>query len=199
MIAPVPAIVLAAGASRRLGQPKQLLILGGETLLARVIRLANEAGAAPVYVVLGAHRETICANISPSSWKQAVPVFSKDWEQGIATSIHAGLNALKENAPQGSAALILSCDQPRLTAAHLRALIDSFNAQSESSIAASSYAGVIGIPAVFPRSLFPELLELSGDKGARLLLNHPPCPLIAQPFEGGEIDIDLPDDLIELD
>ncbi len=199
MNAPVAAIVLAAGASRRLGQPKQLLMLGGETLLARVIRLANEAGAAPVYVVLGAHRETICANISASSWKQAVPVFNKDWEQGIATSIHAGLNALQENAPPGSAALILSCDQARLTVEHLRGLIDGFNSQPEPSIAASSYAGVIGIPAIFPRSLFPHLFALSGDKGARLLLNHPPCLLIELPFEGGEVDIDLPADLGEFE
>ena len=197
MNAPVAAIVLAAGASRRLGQPKQLLLLGGETLLARAIRLANEAGAARVFVVLGAHRETICANIAADIWNRAAFVFNDNWEEGIASSIHAGLNALKDAAPN-AAALILTCDQPRLTAAHLRTLIDKFSAQPEPSIVASTYAGVLGIPAVFPRSLFPDLLALSGDNGARLLLNHPRCPIIALLFEGGEVDIDLPADIDEL-
>jgi len=95
--------------------------------------------------------------------------------------------------------LILSCDQPRLTTAHLRAVTESFTAQGEPSIVASEYVGVHGIPAVFPRSAFPDLLALSGDRGARALLVKPPCPLIAVPFEGGEVDIDQPADLAELE
>ena len=189
---PVAAIVLAAGASRRLGQPKQLLMLGGETLLARVIRRANEAGAVQVFAVLGAQHDKIRSDIALND---ADVVINENWEQGIASSIHEGVKAIEEAAPGISGVLILSCDQPRLTAAHLRRLIDGFNAQPEPSIAASSYAGVLGIPAVFPRSLFPDLFALTGDKGARSLLNHPPCPLIAEPFEGGEVDIDLPADL----
>ena len=196
MKASVAAIVLAAGGSRRLGQPKQLLMFGGETLLARVIRLANEAGAAPVLAVLGAQHEKIRAEVALSD---ADVVINENWEQGIASSIHEGVSALQAAAPGISGALILSCDQPRLTAAHLRALIDGFNAQAEPSIVSSTYAGVLGIPAVFPRSLFPDLFALSGDKGARSLLNQPPCPLLAQPFEGGEVDIDLPANLGELE
>jgi len=167
--ATVAAIVLAAGGSRRLGQSKQLLMLGGETLLARVIRLANEAGAAPVLAVLGAQHEKIRAEVALSD---ADVVINENWEQGIASSIHEGVSALQAAAPGISGALILSCDQPRLTAAHLRALIDGFNAQAEPSIVSSTYAGVLGIPAVFPRSLFPDLFALSGDKGARSLLNR---------------------------
>jgi molybdenum cofactor cytidylyltransferase len=91
--------------------------------------------------------------------------------------------------------LILSCDQPRLTAGHLRALIDTFAAQTDPSIVASAYAGVHGVPAVFPRLVFPDLLALRGDKGARALLVQPPCPLIALPFPGGEVDVDEPADL----
>jgi CTP:molybdopterin cytidylyltransferase MocA len=171
-------------------------MLGGETLLARVIRLANEAGAAPVLAVLGAQHNKIRANVALND---ADVVINENWEQGIATSIHEGVKATNAAAPGISGVLILSCDQPRLTAAHLRTLIESFNAQLEPTIAASSYAGVIGIPAIFPRSLFPDLFALSGDKGARALLNPPPCSLIAQPFEGGEVDIDLPADLGELE
>ena len=194
----VAAIVIAAGASRRLGQPKQLLMQGGETLLARAIRLASEAGAAPVIVVLGAHHDHILAAIPFSGLNTAIPVINGEWEQGIATSIHAALGALDDAAPEASGALILGCDQPRLTAEHLRALLDAFAAQAAPGMVASAYAGILGIPAVFPRAAFADLLALSGDKGARALLMKPTCPLIALPFPGGEVDIDLPADLEQL-
>jgi len=192
----VAAIVLAAGASIRLGQPKQLLMHGGETLLERVIRLADEAGAAPVIAVLGAHFESIRAAVTVNN---AVFVLNENWELGIASSIQAGLNAIDEVAPSASGSLILGCDQPQLTAAHLRALIEAFTAQTEPVIVASAYAGVRGIPAVFPRSAFPDLLALRGDKGARVLLVQPTCPLIELQFRGGEIDIDQPGDLALLE
>jgi len=191
----VAAMVLAAGASRRLGQPKQLLMLDGETLLARSVRLANEAGAAPVLVVLGANSELIGSAIPAGS---ATLVMNENWEQGIASSIHAGLKALDPAESDVGGVLILACDQPRLSAEHLRELIQSLAGQRETSIVASAYAGVHGIPAVFPREAFPHLLALSGDKGARALLMQPPCPLIALAFEGGEVDIDRPDDLEQL-
>jgi molybdenum cofactor cytidylyltransferase len=192
----VAAIVLAAGASRRLGQPKQLLMLGGEALLERAIRLAGEAGAAPVLTVLGANREVILAAIELN---RAVPVINNDWEHGIAASIQAVLESVDAIAPNAMAALILSCDQPRLTATHLRELIEAFAAQTEPPIVASAYAGVVGIPAVFPRLVFPHLIALRGDQGARAILAQPPCPLIAVPFPGGEVDIDQPEDLAQLE
>ncbi len=193
---PVAAIVLAAGASRRLGRPKQLLQLGGEALIGRAIRLASEAGADPVFAVLGAHRETICA---AARLEPAIPVVNSDWERGIATSIHAGLRALAGYAPQAGGALFLGCDQPRLTAEHLRALIEAFTAQPAPVLAASAYAGVLGIPAVFPRAVFADLFALRGDKGARALLMQSALPVIALPFAGGEADIDLPADLALLE
>ncbi len=191
----IAAIVLAAGASRRLGQPKQLLVHGGETLLARAIRLASEAGATPVLAVLGANFEIVCASMALDP---AIPVINERWPQGISTSIHAGLKALDVVARNAAGALILNCDQLRLTADHLRVLIQTFTAQSEASIVASAYAGVQGAPAVFPRCAFPFLRALGGDKGARALLLDPPCPLLAVPFLGGEVDIDEPEDLTRL-
>jgi CTP:molybdopterin cytidylyltransferase MocA len=191
----IPAIVLAAGASRRLGRPKQLIELGGETLIERAIRLANEAGAAPVIAVLGAHFEIICASIVLN---EVILSLNDQWERGIATSIHSGLRTLDAVAKDASGVLIMSCDQPRLTAAHLRALIETFIAQRQAVIAASAYASVHGVPAIFPRSMFAELLALRGDKGARALLTDPPCPVIALAFEGGEVDIDEPGDLAKL-
>lgn len=193
---PVAAIILAAGASRRLGQPKQLLEFRGETLLERALRMAKESGAAPVLAVLGARFASICATIP---FNDAIPVLNDQWEQGISSSIRAGLREVDVRAPQASGALIMSCDQPRLTSMHLRELVDTFVAQTTPSIVASSYSGVQGVPAIFPRAAFPDLCALRGDKGARSLLVRPPCPVIVLPFEGGELDIDLPSDLAQLE
>jgi molybdenum cofactor cytidylyltransferase len=189
---PVAAIVLAAGASRRLGQPKQLLTLGNETLLARVLRLAGEAGASPVFAVLGAQREMVAASLQNCD---AHLVFNEQWELGIASSICAGLRALDGCAPGSQGILLLGCDQPRLTAAHLGTMLECFTARAAHTIVASKYAGVLGTPAIFPRSIFPDLLALRGDRGARSLLVHPPCTLVPIDFSGGEIDIDSPADL----
>jgi len=150
-----------------------------------------------VLTILGANIEAIRDSVGlvPNS----IPVINDKWEQGISTSIYAGLKSLNEVAPNAPGALILSCDQPRLGADHLRTLIQTFLAQSEPTIVASTYSDVVGIPAVFPRLAFPHLLALRGDKGARALLIDPPCPLIAIPFPGGEVDIDRPEDLKQLE
>ncbi len=191
----VAAIILAAGASRRLGQAKQLLRQGNETLLGRTIRVVREAGVADIFVVLGAQRELISASVA---FKDAVLVFNENWEKGIASSIHAGLRALDMHPGGLSAVLILSCDQPHLGAHHLLTMLQTFTASPEPVIVASSYADTLGVPAIFPRPVFPQLLALRGDKGARAILLDPPCPLSAVPFTGGEIDIDVPADLEHL-
>lgn len=191
----LPAIVLAAGASTRLGRPKQLVIYKGETLLARAIRLAFEASAEPVLCILGANCEPIRAAMTGNA---AVAVVNERWEDGISSSIHAGLNAVNQSVPDARGALLLACDQPFITADHLRRLLQVASEPGEPIIAASTYAGVRGIPAVFPRRVFSYLYALRGDKGARALLIDPPCELIEVRFEGGEIDIDVPDDLLDL-
>ncbi len=191
----IPAIVLAAGASSRLGQPKQLVMYRGETLLARAIRLAKEAAADPVFVVLGANLETIL----PAGLRDgAVPVINKDWQEGISSSIQAGLRAVFGELPATEGVLLLTCDQPRLSAEHLRALMRMFSMQYGAVIAASAYDGALGTPAVFPRGTFRQLFELRGDAGARALFSKPPCPVVGVPFPDGEIDIDTPADLDRL-
>jgi len=195
MTMPLAAIVLAAGASRRLGQPKQLLRHGGETMIARAVRLAGEAGAARVIAVLGAEQERIRAAVE---FGNAIVVVNNDWELGMATSIQAGLRAVEEALPQVAGALILACDQPGLTAEHLQRLIEGFAAESGLAIVASAYAGGMGVPAVFPSGVFAALDGLKGDQGARALLMEAPCKVIALPFPGGEIDIDVPGDLEQL-
>jgi CTP:molybdopterin cytidylyltransferase MocA len=192
----IAAIILAAGGSRRLGQPKQLLAYRGETLLNRAIRIAAEAGASPVLPVLGADFESIRNSIQSST---AIPVHNDRWRQGMGSSIVAGMRSLGVCAPDAEAALLMSCDQPRLTAEHLHALIVAFGSQASPAIAASAYAGVNGVPAVFPRETFDQLRGLHGDKGARSIIEAATCPVVAIGFPDGDLDIDAPEDLAKLE
>jgi molybdenum cofactor cytidylyltransferase len=191
----VGAIVLAAGGSRRLGQPKQLLVLHGETLVARAIRIVGEAGATPIVAVLGARSDVIRESLGAGA---AMIVNNGDWREGISTSVVAGMRALLGGAPDSSGVLLVVCDQPRLEINHLRALIQAFEDRNEESIVASEYAGVQGVPAIFPRSEFSRLFALRGDRGARMLIAGATRAVVALPFEGGEIDIDEPEDLEQI-
>ncbi|HEX7730491.1 MAG TPA: nucleotidyltransferase family protein [Terracidiphilus sp.] len=191
----VAAVILAAGASRRLGQPKQLLQLNGETLLARAVRIASEAGAEPVFAVLGAHAEEMQSALATSS---ARILLNAEWQSGLASSVRVGVLAVQQHPPAADGVLLMNCDQPRLNAAHLRALLAAFAAQAGQGIAASSYSGARGVPAIFPRALFGQLQQLTGDKGARALLMQSAQPVALVPFAGGDLDIDTPDDLAHL-
>ena len=191
----VAAVIVAAGSSSRLGQPKQLLLHEGEPLLQRAIRMASEAGASPVFVVLGAHRELIEERILFGS---ARIVVNPEWVEGLASSIRAGVLALKSEATSVGGVLLMICDQPRLTAPHLQALMRQFDASGRQAAVASLYAGKRAIPAIFPVSAFPSLVALQGDRGASGLLKQERWPVIEVPFEGGEIDIDRPGDLANL-
>jgi molybdenum cofactor cytidylyltransferase len=189
------AIIVAAGSSSRLGQPKQLIRIEGEPLLQRAIRIAQEAGASPVLVVLGAHRELIGSQVDFSDAKIVV---NDEWQEGLASSIRAGVRALEREAPDALGILLMICDQSRVTAEHLRNMIDVFRTQPGINSIASTYIGTRGIPAIFPISAIPDLCALRGDKGARGLLAAPPWPVIEIPLEGGELDIDRPEDLERL-
>jgi len=191
----VAAIILAAGGSRRLGQPKQLLAYKGETLLNRAIRIALESGAAPVIVVLGAQFQAICASIQPGT---AITVHNDRWRQGMGRSIETGMRAMAVCAPDAQGILLSGCDQPRLTASHLRSLMSEFASHGSPAIIASLYAGIHGVPAVFPRETFVELRALRGDKGARSVIERSTVQVTAVEFEGGEVDIDAPEDLTQL-
>lgn len=186
MVEPLPAVLLAAGGSRRLGQPKQLVRFQGETLVHRAARLSLEAGFAPVLVVMGAEREAVAAALADLP-VTCVP--NPEWATGLASSIRAGIARL----PSGCAgALLLACDQVALTAAHLAALRRTFRA-APGLPAASAYGGGLGIPALFPPSLFPDLAHLQGDRGAKALLD--PGRTTAVAFPEGRQDVDTLEDL----
>ncbi|HWA93479.1 MAG TPA: nucleotidyltransferase family protein [Terracidiphilus sp.] len=192
---PVAAILLAAGASRRLGQPKQLLQVHGETLVARNVRIACEAGASQVFVVLGAESKVVQQVLDGT---EAIAIENHRWQEGLSTSVRAGVEAVEAHSGIFDGVLLMNCDQPRLDSVHLASLIAVFEARSREVIVASSYAGTNGVPALFPRRLFNELKMLTGDKGARMLFARNTDALIAVPFDGGDIDIDTPDDLAHL-
>ncbi|HVC91628.1 MAG TPA: nucleotidyltransferase family protein [Acidobacteriaceae bacterium] len=194
----VPAIVLAAGASSRLGQPKQLLRLppfGGDTLIDHAIGLARAAGADPIFVVIGAHADEIQQQ---SQLPDCTVLRNESWAEGMASSIRVGISVVIQKMPAASGAIFLVCDQPGLTTEHLRQLLTAHMSKPE-NIAASRYAGRPGVPAVFPRALFPALLQLNGDRGARSIFEQPGLGIHTIEFPQGEWDIDSPEDLERLE
>ncbi len=179
----LPALILASGASRRLGFPKQQALIQGETLLHRTARLALEAGFAPVFVVLGSGRGAL----EPLVVDLPVQVVANpDWEEGMASSIRAGLPRVPSTA---EGLLLLVCDQVRLEKTVLEALKAAFLAVPERP-AACTYDGIAGVPAIFPAADFPRLATLQGDKGARVLLRERPISSVIW-LEGG-VDLDDP-------
>jgi molybdenum cofactor cytidylyltransferase len=178
----VAAIVLAAGASTRLGRPKQLERLGGETLLERAARVAREAGCSPVVVVLGAHCMEIMTNCSLS---EVVTVVNDDWQEGMSSSIRLGVHAVRNTSDDAEGILVMTCDQPAVTPEHLRSLM------AGPRIRSSRYAERSGVPAFFPRQYFDALTSLKGDAGARDLLRN--SDSVALPR--GELDVDQAGDL----
>lgn len=182
-------IILAAGASTRLGRPKQLLPWQGITLLQHAVRTALTVTTQPV-VVTGANGEQLATVLDPDQVKLA---YNPDWEQGIASSIRCGLQALLNRTPMPDQVIFMVCDQPFVTAGLLLNLINE-QQKSRKPIVASAYANTLGIPALFDSSLFPQLLDLQGDTGARKLIQQHPEKTASVAFKEGEFDIDTPVD-----
>lgn len=175
----VAAIVLAAGASRRLGEPKQLVQICGESLLERTVRICREAGCDPIVVVLGASAEVIRSHCKLEG---AVIVMNDEWAEGMGSSLRAGIYEL-DSVVDGC--VVVTCDMPAVSPAHLQELIKT------GEMTASEYAGRRGVPAYFPSSAFATLMQLRGDAGARDLLKT----ANAVQLRGGELDVDTAQDL----
>ena len=190
MVAECAAIVLAAGASSRLGQPKQLVRTDGETLLRRTTRLAGEAGCSPVIVVLGWNGELFVRELDGLT---AQTVINPNWQQGMASSLKCGLECVSGSAN----VMVLVCDQPNLNALLLQKLL-STHSERQLPITASAYGEALGVPAVFSSSLLSELQALTGDQGARKIIARYAGRAAAVPFPEGEFDIDTPADLARL-
>ena len=158
-------VVLAAGGSSRLGAPKQLLRIRGRRLLSRAIHAAEAVTPGRVVVVIGAERLRIRSLIRRHH-PGTHTVDNARWAQGMAGSLQAGLAVLPGRA---TAAMLLLSDQPAVVEASLRRLIRAWR-RRPGKAAAAAYGGVLGVPAILPRTLWKDARRLSGDRGARRLL-----------------------------
>ncbi len=182
-------LVLAAGASSRMGQAKQLLELNGQPLVERMGCLALEAGFDAVVVVTGARRAAIEAVLPEFMYT----VHNPNWAKGMGSSVHAGLSLAIRLFPELQYSGFILTDQPYLNSALLRNMLRQLQQGSAPGIAAH-YNGTLGVPAIFRAGLFPELLALDGHKGAKSILHKYQEALQSIPFPGGVFDLDFPED-----
>jgi CTP:molybdopterin cytidylyltransferase MocA len=184
-------LILAAGSSKRLGQPKQLVRLGGQPALHRVVSNAVAVAGHAVTVVAGAHvRElTYLLNQTPASM-----VVNRHWEEGMGSSLRFGVTTLP---PACEAVLVLLGDQVAVTKDDLRRLIGAWKGQEE-VLAAAVYERHAGVPAIFPRICFPELAALRGDEGARSVSQRNQFRLVRVGMPNAAVDLDTPEDLAAL-
>ncbi|MET1255065.1 nucleotidyltransferase family protein [Aliikangiella maris] len=210
-------ILIAAGNSSRLGHPKQLINFAGKTLLERSCQLALSCSAR-VFVILGYEANKMQPLISQEN---IMPVFNTHWQQGMGTSIACGIeqvvaltqlaqssqkSLLKEqqtvNTGSIKGAMILLCDQWRLTQSDLQHLITTWQNNPHKIIASEYYEHksselIQGAPVIFPVQYFSQLAALT-QTGARFLLKKNPQDVIAVPIENAAFDIDLAEDFKQL-
>ncbi|WKN32689.1 nucleotidyltransferase family protein [Porifericola rhodea] len=183
-------IILAAGSSSRMGQPKQLLPFEGKTLLQRAAEEALKANTAEVWVVLGCNAEKIRGSAEKLPVKI---VINSDWASGMGSSIRTGVHAaLKSNASLEGICIMLT-DQPYVNAKHLEKLIRTHSSTYKPLIA-SEYKGILGVPAYFHHTYFSALLQLKADQGARKLILKNQQDVTGIAFPQGITDIDTPED-----
>ncbi|HUB62686.1 MAG TPA: nucleotidyltransferase family protein [Puia sp.] len=194
-------IILAAGNSSRLGRPKQLLSYEGGTLIGYLADEAAAAGLQPVVVVTGA------VDLSAALADRRVEIVENTaWAAGMGSSIVAGISAVMGSEVRGNdsmigqevdAVIIAACDQPHVTAALFRRLIAA-RVETGRGIVACSYAGTTGIPVLFDRRYFPDLLALSGAEGAKKVVQCFASDMAQVNFEEGAFDIDTEEDYARL-
>ncbi len=184
----IAAVILAAGASTRMGTPKQLLQWQGRSLLRSITETAIAANCRPVIVVLGAYSEQIQAEVID------LPVHvvnNPEWQTGMGSSIRRGIQALLDRNTAVEATILLLCDQPFVsqeTIHQLRSIYDS----THQSIIASAYRNTIGVPALFQKKLFSELVELHQLEGAKTVIQRHLNTVETLDFPQGAVDIDTP-------
>ena len=178
-------ILLAAGASSRLGEAKQLLEFQNQTLLRRSAETALQISA-NVVVTLGARSEIIRLEIEDLPLKIAE---NKSWETGMGGSIKIGLAKLIETRSNLKGVIIMVCDQPFADANLLEKLIAK-RQETNALIVAAEYENTRGVPALFAAKMFPELLALESSDGAKTLLKKYRKQVISVPFPEGAFDID---------
>ena len=183
-------LILAAGESFRMGRTKQLLPFKGNTLLGHTILQAKNAKIGKVYCVLGADFETI---LEKEDDPEIEIIINYAWRQGLSTSIIAGIRLIERADYQFDAILIMLADQPYVDANYLRRICAQ-HLKNPNKLIASTYPKKLGVPALFPKNYFSQLLALSGDVGAGRILNDMPENVIGVLSADLLKDIDTPED-----
>jgi molybdenum cofactor cytidylyltransferase len=190
----IGAVILAAGESSRLGQPKQLIQFRGKSLLHRIVDAAKKARCSPTVAVIGSDREEVARELKAEG---AIIVENENWRLGIGTSIRVGMRRLIDKAPTLEAVVLLVCDQPFVDARAIARLI-RLREKTKRAIVASRYANTLGVPALFDRSCFQELLALDNATGAKTVILSNRERVAEFPFPEGKIDIDTASDYKKL-
>jgi len=184
-------LLLAAGSSTRLGQSKQLLEYKGETLINHSIHVALESGANNLVVVLGSEYEMHQRHIKHLNLDI---VYNPYWQKGIGSSIKAGLTFLiNENNNKTEALIIMVCDQVYLESSHLKNIILKYK-ETKAKVIASRYKNTLGVPSLFDKSLFEEILTLKDDEGAKKIIQSNSNNLFFVELPNGHVDIDTWED-----
>jgi len=186
-------ILLAAGRSSRMGQNKLLVEVGGETLLENALRSATRSSADNVIIVTGANNEE---NEPIITRFPALTAYNADWEKGIGSSIKCGLKMAIKNHEDLDAVIISVCDQPFLFSDIFNRLIGRY-LTSGKTVVASDYEGSLGVPVLYNKSMFEELMKIPDEYGAKkYILEKMDAEMIEKvPFTKGDIDVDTLEDL----
>ncbi len=185
------AVVLAAGRSQRFGAIKQLLEIDGVPLVRRAAATARAVCGNYTLLVAGHEWRSVVAAAGRQCQFMAI---NEDYVDGIGSSIACAARSLAQSA---NCLLIMLADQPLITAEHLNALLSAWSGDDD-EIVATAFAGVQGPPVLMPRSAFSDLARLSGDSGARKLLDNPNYRLTTVWFDPAAVDVDSPEDLKQL-
>ena len=188
-VARVSAVVLAAGASSRMGRAKQLLPLGGNTVLAQTLKNVRAARIDEMVLVLGASAAAIRQQLPQSLLEGFKLVVNQDYGQGMATSLHAGLSALDSRS---DAALIVLGDQPFIRPQTLNQIVTGY-CRARASIVIPSYHGERGNPVLLDRSVFSEVMALEGDIGCRAIFGNHLGDLLKVEVEDPGVLLDIDD------
>ncbi len=189
---PINILILAAGTSSRLGRPKQLLNIEGESLIERVIKESLKTDCQKIAVVLGAHFEKIKKEINN------LPVnilMNENWQDGMSSSLQSGIRFLTKNSPSPDAVIILLCDQPFVNTALLKKIIHAFQESGKGIIASRYNSKAAGVPVLFSKKYFDIILQQEGQAGAKKLLRQYPEDVAYVEFLEGVFDIDTEEDL----
>jgi molybdenum cofactor cytidylyltransferase len=187
-------LIVAAGQSKRLGHPKQLLHFEGKSLINRLIDTVKSSGPYPITLVLGSAADEITTQITASP---VDIVFNDQWNEGMASSIRVGVKRIMNLSPNIDGIMIFVCDQPFISVVHIQSLI-KLQQDTGLPMASCYYANILGTPAIFHQNIFSELLALEGDVGAKKIIKDRVSEVAKLHVEEGIVDIDTMDDYIKL-